>query len=173
MGNREPVAKSIDGYGADVIPWSRARDLLETSQPQPALTHWLATARPDGRPHVAGVGALWMDDGFYFTAGPGTRKARNLAANPECVISVSLQGLDLVVEGVARKVTDQATLERVAIAYNQAGWPARVENQALTAPYSAPSAGPPPWEVYALAPVTAFSVASAEPYGATRWRFTD
>jgi hypothetical protein len=172
MGKREPVAKSIDGYGAEVIPWSRARDQLEAGVPQPEKTIWLATVRPGGRPHVAGVGALWIDDEFYFTAGPGTRKARNLAANPECVLNVSLAGLDLVVEGVARKVTDKATLERVAGAYDKDGWPARVENQALTAPYSAPSAGPPPWEVYAMTPVTAFGVGSAEPYGATRWRFT-
>jgi len=36
---------------------------------------------------------------------------------------------------------------------------------------SAPSAGPPPWDLYAVAPTTIFGVRSAEPGGATRWRF--
>ena len=43
--------------------------------------------------------------------------------------------------------------------------------QAFTAPYSAPSAGPPPWYLYRLTFDTVFGVATAEPYGATRWRF--
>jgi len=46
---------------------------------------------------------------------------------------------------------------------------------ALTAEYSAPSAGPPPWDVYVFTyvftPTTAFGVDTAEPNGATRWRF--
>jgi hypothetical protein len=171
MVQKEPLAESIDRYGAEVIPWSRAREQLDAGVPQPGHTHWLATVRPDGRPHVAAVGTLWIDGEFYFTAGPGTRKARNIAANPEVVVNVSLTGLDLVVEGHANKVTDRATLERVAADYNAVGWPARVEGAALTAEYSAPSAGPPPWEVYAVTPVRAFGVASAEPYGATRWTF--
>ncbi len=55
--------------------------------------------RPDGRPHVTAVGALWVDGKFYFTSGAATRKGRNLAANGHCVITVALDGLDLVVEG--------------------------------------------------------------------------
>jgi hypothetical protein len=44
-----------------------------------------------------------------------------------------------------------------------------VSDGALTAEYSAPSAGPPPWNLYTVTPTTAFGVASAEPWGATRW----
>lgn len=68
-------------------------------------------------------------------------------------------------------LTDSATLERLAGVYRSGGWPASVEDDALTAPYSAPSAGPPPWHLYRLAPHTAFGVATAEPHGATRWNF--
>ncbi|HLY30926.1 MAG TPA: pyridoxamine 5'-phosphate oxidase family protein, partial [Ktedonobacterales bacterium] len=75
-------------------------------------SYWLATTRPDGRPHVAAVGALWLDGRFYFTSGDGTHKSRNLAENPSCVISVTLPDLDLVVEGIATQVTDSATLQR-------------------------------------------------------------
>ena len=80
--------------------------------PNPTLTFFLATVRPDGRPHSAGVGAVWVDDALYFVSGPGTLKSRNLAANPACSFSVRLPGIDLVLEGEAQRVTDSATLER-------------------------------------------------------------
>ena len=164
--------KNLDIYGDAPISWSRARDELEgVSTNDTHKTYWLATVRPDGRPHVAGVGALWDDGKFYFTSGAGTRKSRNLAANPNCTISVTLPTLDLVVEGTASRVTDQATLQRIAERYAAQGWPASASDDALTAAYSAPSAGPPPWNLYVLTPVTAFGVATAEPYGAMRWRF--
>jgi hypothetical protein len=117
------------------------------------------------------VGALWVDGRFYFVSGPGTRKSRNLAANPNCVISVALSGIDLVIEGSARIVTDEPTLQRLAGVYADQGWPASVSDGAFTAEYSAPSAGPPPWNLYLMTPATAFGVASVEPYGAMRWRF--
>jgi hypothetical protein len=56
--------------------------------------------------------------------------------------------------------------------YVAQGWPAKVNNGAITADYSAPSAGPPPWRLYEVIPSAAFGVATAEPNGATRWRFT-
>ena len=164
--------KNLDIYGDPPIPWSRALEALEAPlDTQAPRTTWLSTVDPDGRSHVAGVGALWVDGTFYFTSGPGTRKSRNLAANPNCALSMALPGLDLVVEGRAAKVTDQATLERLAQRYAAQGWPARVSDGALTAEYSAPSAGPPPWHLYLMTPLVAFGVATAKPYGATRWRF--
>ena len=102
---------------------------------------------------------------------PQTRKSRNLAANPACTMSLVLDGIDLVFEGEATRVTDRPTLESLVGVYNEGGWPAEVEGDAFTAPYSAPSAGPPPWWVYRFVFHTVFGVATAEPYGATRWRF--
>ena len=161
---------NLDIYGHAPIPWSRAeKQLAATGGPE--VTHFLSTVRPDGRPHVAGIGALWEDGHFYIVSGPGTRKSRNLAARAECVISVRLPDLDLVVEGVAARVTDEPTLRRLAERYDAQGWPATVEDGAFTAPFSAPSAGPPPWYLYEITPSTAFGVATAEPFGATRWRF--
>jgi general stress protein 26 len=161
---------NLDIYGHPPLAWSRAEQQLDAAVGQ-NVTHFLATVRPDGRPHVAGVGALWVDGKFYFVSGAGTRKSRNLAQRADCVMSVKLPDLDLVVEGAATKVTDGSTLERLAKLYDAQGWPAIVEDGAITAPYSAPSAGPPPWDLYELIPRTAFAVAGAEPYGATRWRF--
>jgi hypothetical protein len=79
--------------------------------------------------------------------------------------------LDLVLDGQARRVTDDPTLQRIAARYREVGWPVQVEGDAFTAPFSAPSAGGPPYALYELAPRTAFGVASEEPHGATRWDF--
>jgi hypothetical protein len=85
---------------------------------------------------------------------------------------VALTGIDLVLEGEAERVTDSATLEQVAGAARAGGWPAKVEGDALTAPYSAPSAGPAPWHLYRMRFHTVYGVATAHPFGATRWRFS-
>ena len=162
-----------DLYDLPPVPWSRALEALESNQQAGNGTSFLATVRPDGRPHVAGVGALWAEGKVWVVSGPETRKSRNLAANPTCSIAMSFTGIDLVVEGRAERVTDRATLERIAQHYAASGWPARVEDGAFTYDYSAPSAGPPPWFVYTITPTTVFGVLAAEPGGATRWRFGD
>jgi hypothetical protein len=166
---KEPARKNLDIYGSAPLIWSRALKQLEAGAP--SGSYWLATTNPDGRPHVAAVGALWIDGKIYFTSGTRTRKGRNLAAKPDCVFSVSLTGIDIVVEGTAVRITDRPTLLRLAKRYADQGWPASVSGDAFTAEYSAPSAGPPPWYLYMVRPTTAFGVATAEPFGATRWQF--
>jgi pyridoxine/pyridoxamine 5'-phosphate oxidase len=165
--------KNLDIYGHEPIPWSRALKQLgaQAGEEGKGRTCWLATTDPDGNPHLAAVGAIWVDDKFYFTSGPRLRKSRNLAANPRCAVSVSLDDIDVVVEGTARKVTDPSALERVANLYASLGWPARASGGAITAEFSAPSAGRGPWDLYEVIPVSATGVATAEPHGATRWRF--
>ena len=161
-----------DLYHLEPIPWSRALEALE-SFGGPEQRAFLATTRPDGRPHLAGVGALWDEGKVYVVSGAGTRKSRNLAGNPACAVSMSLDEMDLVIEGRAARVTDDETLQRLAKRYREGGGPARVENGAFTYDYSAPSAGPPPWDLYEITPTTIFGVMAAEPGGATRWRFED
>jgi nitroimidazol reductase NimA-like FMN-containing flavoprotein (pyridoxamine 5'-phosphate oxidase superfamily) len=177
----EPKAeRNLDGYGAPPIPWRSVRERLEQGLSQAPgsggpdrHTCWLATVRPDGRPHVMPLGVLWVDGALYFNAGASTRKAQNLAHNPQCVLTIATHDFDLVVEGKALKVTDQARASRVAEAYRAQGWEASLLDGevSLTADYSAPSAGPPPWDVYEVTPETVFAIGTAEPYGATRWRF--
>ncbi|WP_024805656.1 pyridoxamine 5'-phosphate oxidase family protein [Nocardia sp. BMG51109] len=164
-------AVNLDGYGNAPLPWARARQALEGFAAGPDNSVFLSTCRPDGRPHTTGIGALWLDDGVYIVSGESTRKSRNLATNPFCTVAFALPGLDLVVEGTAALVTATETLERVAHRYREVGWPAEVRDGAFTAPFSAPSAGPPPWRVYFITPHSAVGVASAEPHGATRWSF--
>jgi hypothetical protein len=165
---------NLDIYGGKPLPWSRARrQLIALGAGKPKASRgspWLATNGPRGT-HLTGIGAIWVDDRWYFVSGPRTRKGRNLLGDPRCAIAVSLPDLDLVVEGTARRVTDARTLRRIARRYNRQGWPARAERGAFTAAYSAPSAGRPPWYLYALTPRVAIGVATKKPYGATRWRF--
>jgi pyridoxine/pyridoxamine 5'-phosphate oxidase len=165
----EPLSeRNIDVYNLPPIAWEEARERLER-----ATEHvtWLATTRPDGRPHVMRVGMVWLDGVLYFTSSTASRKARNLADNPHCAMSFTTDGLDVVVEGEAELVRDDATLQRVAEAFaSRAGWAPTVRDGAFFHDYSAPSAGPPPWHVYAIRPQTVFGLGTAEPYGATRWR---
>jgi hypothetical protein len=177
MTDRAPIeVTNLDIYGNPPLEWSRVHDLLAAGPPQPDIPGGdfftvLGTVRPDGQPHAAAVGAIWHDGDFYLVSGPGTRKSRNLAANPAFTLTIRLTGMDLVVEGEATRVTDWTTLEELAARYRAWGWPTNVADEAFTAPYSAPSAGPPPWYLYRLTYHTAFGVAGAEPPGATRWRF--
>ena len=137
-----------------------------------ARTVTLAGWRPSIGPHVTGVGALWVDGAFWFETGDRTRKGKNIARDPRCTLSLATDELDLVVEGEATKVADPSTVAAMAARWANEGWPARVDDTglALTAAYSAPSAGPPPWFVYRLAPRTATALLTVEPGGATRWR---
>ena len=173
MGLREPVeATNLDIYGNAPLQWSRALEALRNRPTQ--LTHVLGTVRPDGRPHAVFVDARFdnQDGSYYFVAGPGTRRARNLAANPACTIAAQLTGIDLVLDGTATRVTDPDTLERISGIYRDAGWPVHVEGEAIVAPYNAPSAGPPPWHLYRFqVRHRVYGVAGVEPAGATRWRF--
>src|SRR4051794_3595900 len=160
MPVREPAqTKNLDTMsGAEAIPWSHARDLLEAGGLGAAGASFLGTVRPDGRPHAAGVGAAWYDGDAYFQTGPRTQKGRNVAANPACTVSASLEGMDVVFEGEAERVTDPATLEAIAAIYRGGGWPVQVEGDAFTAPYTAPSGGPPPWHLFRVTVHTVFGV---------------
>jgi hypothetical protein len=172
MSDRMPTeTTNLDGYGNAPLSWSRVHDILAAGPSGPDTPFFLGTVCPDGRPHAAGVGAVWHDGDFYVVSGPGTRKSRNLATNPAATISARLPGIDVIFEGEAARVTDEATLERLAAIYREGGWPAQVEGEAFTAPYSAPAAGPPPWHLYRFVYHTALGTAGEEPHGATRWRF--
>ena len=162
--------KNVDQYGHGPVEWSRVLAQLEAGETKGS--YFLATTRSDGAPHMTGIGALWSGGKFYIVSGVATRKSRNIARDNRCALAVSLPDIDLVVEGTAERVTDAATLTRVAALYADGGWPAEARDGALVAPYSAPTAGPPPWDLYEFTPLQALGITTAEPHGATRWRFS-
>jgi len=175
-GDTPTSERNLDGYGAPQIGWARIPETLDGAITQaPGTggpgrhTSWLTTINPDGSPHVMPVGVIRVNGTSYFNSGPATRKSGNLARDRRCVISIATEPFDLVIEGVAERVSDAAELQTVAETYAAEGWPASVSGDALTAEFSAPAAGPPPWDVYKVVPSTVFALGTAEPFGATRF----
>ncbi|WP_404827699.1 pyridoxamine 5'-phosphate oxidase family protein [Streptomyces aureocirculatus] len=118
MPSQEPrvdVDARYSSEGAAATPWPQARDALAAAE-----LFWISTVRPDGRPHVTPLSALWQGDALHFSTGPAERKARNLQANPEVVLTTGTnlwdKGLDVVVEGTAIRITDDARLRGLAAA---------------------------------------------------------
>src|ERR1700760_2045341 len=105
--------RNISGYGLPAIEWERVRRAMATNFPQaPGTggpdrhTSWLTTTNADGSAHVRPVGTEQVDGVWFFTSGPATRKSRNIATDPRCVLSIATHQFDLVVEGNAERVTD-------------------------------------------------------------------
>ena len=140
--------------GAGLLPWSWAVERLSS-----AHNYWLATTRPDEAPHLMPVWGVWLDRTFYFSTSAGSRKARNLAANPRCVISTDMADEAVILEGVAEEVIDPELLQRFKLAYDSK--------------YA--------WEIdtavggiYAIRPAIAFAFIEKPtdfPGTATRWEF--
>jgi len=166
---------------ADKLPpvdWSAIADTIKSGAAPArdavnARTTWLTTLNGDGSAHVTPVGAVWLDDTFWFQTAETTRKGRNVARNPRCSVAVSVADADIVFEGDAVRVTDLDALTRVAKAWADGGWPAEVDESGpgITAPFNAPALGPPPWNVYRIEPRSAIVTLCAEPGGLTRFKF--
>ena len=163
--------------GLPPVDWDPISQKLEAdTAPDPAAhnakTKWLTTLNEDGSPHVTAVGAVWLDGTFWFQTG-ATRKGRNVERDPRCSIAVSILDADVVVEGEAVRVTDPTLVARAAKAWADGGWPAEPDEggTGITAPFNAPSQGPPPWNVYRIEPRSATVVLGIEPGGLTRFSF--
>ena len=144
--------------------WADATALLEQ-----AKIYWLTTVRPDGRPHVTSLFAVWLDDAFYFCTGDTERKAKNLARSAHCVVTTGChvdEGLDVVIEGDAVKVSEEARLRRLAAAWKaKYDWDWKVKAGAFRDKDGRSAT------VYEVAPATAFGFAKGATPGQTRWRF--
>ena len=110
---------AMPGYGLPrssrgVLLWAWGAERLRRSH-----NYWIITTRPDGAPHAMPVWGLWLDDRFYFSSGRQSRKSRNLALNPRCVVCSELAQSAVIVEGTAVEVTDPATIERLARPYHR------------------------------------------------------
>ena len=173
MTDQAPVETTYLGSTEQpAMEWSQASDLLAAPPPPDTpgghYSTYLGTVRPDGRPHATRVGARWYDGDLYFLSAPGTRKSRNLAANPASTLAIRLDGLDLVLEGEAAPVDDPAVLDAVGALIRQSGWPVELTAGGFTAPFGPQEGGPPPWLLYRFVFETVFGQRGD---GATRWRF--
>ncbi|MFI2213687.1 pyridoxamine 5'-phosphate oxidase family protein [Streptomyces sp. NPDC020141] len=169
MSDITPTATLDSRYSevrATATDWSEAVRRLTAAE-----IFWLSTVRPDGRPHVTPLIAVWLDGALHFCTGTEERKAVNLRANPQVVLTTGTdslsEGHDLVVEGEAVRLTDEERLRALAAAYLAKygeDWIFTVEDGVFVG-----DGGPA--EVFRVEPVTVFGFAK-NPYGQTRWRFT-
>lgn len=101
---------------ASAPAWTDVAALLEAAE-----LYWITTVRADGRPHVTPLTGIWRENAFYFTTGPTEQKARNLCANTFVAVATGVnhwrEGHDVVIEGVAERITEPATLTDLAAAY--------------------------------------------------------
>ena len=151
---------------ATATSWDDARRELERAE-----IFWISTVRPDGRPHVAPLIAVWDGEALWFCTGPDERKARNLEGNPRVVLTTGCnalgEGLDVVVEGEAINVRDEAELQGIADAYVAKygeAWRFAVRDGAFR--HQSGDA-----LVFRVAPATAFGFGRGDMYSQTRWRF--
>jgi nitroimidazol reductase NimA-like FMN-containing flavoprotein (pyridoxamine 5'-phosphate oxidase superfamily) len=93
------------GQGTGLLPWSWAEERLARSH-----DYWLATVTPQGAPHLMPVWAVWHQNRLWFSSSNGSRKARNLGAEPRCTLSTDNPLEPVVVQGTAVRVTDRDAL---------------------------------------------------------------
>lgn len=159
---------SIPDYGVPdtdegLLEWPWARDLLERT-----LTYWLATTRPDGRPHSIPIWGVWLDDAFWFEGGAEVRWARSIAADPRAVMSVHVDDdTAIIVEGVTESRLDPAAelSARLVAGYGKY-LPTRHAYQADPANWTTAAGG----GLWVLLPVVAMAWTDF-PRDCTRWHF--
>jgi len=167
---RAPASTDLDtrfsSPDATATGWEDARQALHD-----ARIYWITTVRHDLRPHVTPLIGLWIDDSFYFCTGPGEQKAKNIVDNSNCAVVTGSntygEGLDIVVEGNAERVVEQARLEQLAEAFvTKYGdeWRFQVGDSAFH------HEGGEAW-VYEVAPNKGLGFEKGDRPGQTRWRF--
>ena len=169
MPNNDPLTRLDPRYSdteATPPPWPEAAILLGEAE-----LFWISTVRPDGRPHVTPLPAVWLDGALHFCTGPDERKAKNLAHNAHVTLTTGTniwdKGYDLVVEGEAVRVSDDGRLRELAAAWEAkygSFWRFEVRDGYF-------HHGPGHAVVFAVAPRTVFGFGKGEPFSQTRWRF--
>ena len=89
------------GYGLPattdgLLTWHAVEERLVA-----ATNYWLATVRPDGRPHVVPRWGVWLDGRFYYDGSPATRHARNLTTNSACTLNLESGTEVVIIEGTS------------------------------------------------------------------------
>jgi hypothetical protein len=167
------IIAEIHGYsepGAEPIPWSVGLERVAAAD-----TLWLCTVRPDGRPHVTPLVAVWHGDAIWFSTGPQERKAQNLGRNLSCTLTAGCSdladgALDVVLEGVAEQITDDAELQPIAEAfgrkYGTQTWNFVVRDGAFTDRSIGGRA-----VVFRVRPVRGLGFRKGDAFSQTTWRF--
>ena len=146
------------GEGRGLLPWSWAQERLVRSH-----DFWLATVDPQGAPHLMPVWAVWREGALWFSSSTGSRKARNLAAEPRCTISTENPLEPVVVQGRASRITAHEALTAMLEA----------ENAKYGTAYGTDTVDPASNSVFALVPEWIFALDSSDFTGSpTRFVFS-
>jgi general stress protein 26 len=158
----------FSGPNATARPWSYTADALRRSQ-----KFTLCTVRADGRPHATPLLAVWAMDGMCFSTGDNEQKAKNLTANPKCILTTgtdTLTGFDYVIEGTAFLVTEPDRLDSLATAFEQAyGWHLTREDGTWHGMADMMRSGGV--NTYFVHPTIVFAFGNGEPFSETRYHF--
>jgi general stress protein 26 len=153
--------------GATAVGWAQARQVLEEAQ-----LSWICTVRADGRPHLTPLVAVWLDGALYFSTGAGEQKAVNLRGNPHVLLLTGCHrwtdGLDVVAEGDAVQVTDEALLTRLAREWARK-WDGQWQFQVRDGAFWHPGGGAA--QVFEVRPAKVLAFAKGS-FGQTRYRFS-
>ena len=158
-GRMRATRPHMPGYG--VLPADEGERLLPFEWAEERLrdarNYWVATVGPGG-PHLMDVWGVWLDRRFVFSTGRKSRKARNLAAEPRCVVAPGGAAEEIVVEGVAEEtIATDAFVEAYREKYD----------------FDITSLGEP---VFTVTPAKVIALIEAEEHfagTATRWIFGD
>jgi PPOX class probable F420-dependent enzyme len=142
--------------GSGLLPWSWAVARLIRSH-----DYWLATVTPQGAPHLMPVWAVWDGGRLWFSSANGSRKARNLSADPRCTVSTSDPREPVVVHGRAERVTSPEALAAMLAA----------ENAKYRTDYGEEMVDPERNSVYALRPDWVFALDVSD-FAGSPTRFT-
>ena len=151
--------------GPDASPssWGEVRARLEGAE-----TYWLTTVREHGRPHSTPLVGVWHDDAFWFCTTSGEQKVRNLEHHADALVAVgssAFEGLDVVVEGRAQRITDEARLRPVADSFNRK-YPPPFQFEVRDGAFSSP---PTRAIVFEVRPAKVLAFRKDDPFGQTRF----
>lgn len=171
----EPITKLDPRYSdpdAVATQWEETERVLEAAE-----LFWLSTVRDDGRPHVTPVVGVWHDGAVHFSTADTEQKARNLRGNPHVILTTGCnhwnEGLDVVVEGDAVRITDQDWLERLAQAWSTK-WDGRWQylvRDGCFYHHDEHEVLPDTIFVFSVTPTKVYAHAKGDPFSHTRHQF--
>lgn len=145
------------GEGTGLLTWAWAEERLIASR-----NYWLASRWPDGRPHAMPVWGVWHQDFFWFSSSNQSRKSRNLAADPRCVVTTEDAPNPVIVEGAAELIRDPQDLETILT----------LENAKYSTDYGIEMLDPALNSTWRVRPNWAFGLREDDFTGSpTRWEF--
>ncbi|MGP8059486.1 MAG: pyridoxamine 5'-phosphate oxidase family protein [Acidimicrobiales bacterium] len=163
------LLSALSSPGAVATEWVRGRQALEDAE-----ICWLSTVRPDGRPHVTPLLGVWVNGALHFCTGSTERKAKNLAENRQCILTTGcngLEGLDIVLEGLATRVSNKTELRSIAESFETKYGPHFEPPDGTWSGLGDAIRAGDDVQVFRVDPSTAFGFGKGEPFSQTRWGF--